>query len=91
MTQPPDDHTQALKRLTAEVERLNAHRFIALHNSPLRLIGYQFLRGLAFGLGSVVGATILVSLFGYWLSQIEFLPLIGEWAREIADQITAPR
>ena len=40
---------------------------------------------------SAVGATMLVSLAAWWLSQFEFLPIVGEWARQIADQIAQPR
>lgn len=69
----------AIRRLTAEVERFNNHRFVAVQNSRWRLLGFQFMRGLAFGLGSVIGATLLVSMIGWWLSQFEFLPLIGDW------------
>ena len=76
-----------LKRLAEEVERLNAHRFIRVHNSIWRLILFQFVRGLAFGLGSVVGATVLVSALVYALSQVDFLPIIGDWAKTIAREI----
>lgn len=75
-----------LTRLTDEVEKLNSHRFIAVQNSIWRLIGFQFLRGLAFGLGSVIGATLLVSIIGWWLSQFEFLPVIGDWMVILADE-----
>jgi hypothetical protein len=47
------------------------------------------LRGMAVGLGTVVGASILVSLLLYMLSQIDFLPIIGDWATEIANEIRA--
>jgi hypothetical protein len=47
------------------------------------MIGFQILRGLAFGLGSVIGATVLVSLLIFLLSNINFIPIIGEWANEI--------
>lgn len=77
----------AMLRLATEVERLNKHSFVRIHNSPVRMIAFQFARGLAFGLGSVMGATILVSLVVWWASQIEFIPVIGEWARQIADEI----
>ena len=73
--------TLALNRLAQEVERLNTHRFVVLHNSPLKLLMFQFFRGMAFGLGSVVGATILVSALAWWLSQFEFVPLIGDCLR----------
>ncbi len=73
--------------LREELVRLNNHRFVRIHNSLWRLTAFQFLRGLAFGLGSVIGATILVYLLVTMLSQIDFIPIIGEWARQIADMI----
>lgn len=76
-------------RLAREVERLNGHSFITLHNRPWRLLGFQFAKGLAFGLGTVIGASILVSAIAVALAQIEFLPIIGEWAAEIARQMEA--
>lgn len=76
--------------LKAEVSRLNRNRFVRLHRTIWGMFAAQFLRGLAFGLGSVVGATILVSFLVYALSQIDFIPVIGEWAKDIADIIKAP-
>ena len=89
--QKPDETQRAIERLTQEVERLNTHRFVTLHNSLWRLLGYNFLRGLAFGLGSVLGATLLVSFLVYWVAQIEFIPVIGEWAAQIVEQIEGKR
>ncbi len=77
----------ALDSLAIELARLNKHRFIRVQNSYWRLILFQFTRGLAFGLGSAVGATILLSAVTLWLSQIEFLPIIGDWAAQIVQQI----
>lgn len=76
-----------LARLADEVAQLNGHRFVTLHNSPLRLVGFHFLRGLAFGLGTAIGATALVSVVGLVLSQFEFIPIIGDLARAIIDEI----
>lgn len=73
--------------LTTEIRRLNDHTFIKMHNSRWRLAAFQFLRGLAFGLGTVVGATILVSLIAFVLSTIDFIPILGDWAARIAEQI----
>ena len=83
-----DSETKAtLEKLTKEVETLNQHRFIRVQNSVWRMMLYQLSRGLAFGLGSVLGATIVVSIVAWFISQIEFIPLIGEWASEILKQI----
>ncbi|MEM9477203.1 MAG: DUF5665 domain-containing protein [Pseudomonadota bacterium] len=73
--------------LRQELARLNDHRFMRLHESLPKMIALQFARGLALGLGTVFGATILVSALAYALSQIDFLPVIGTWATEIARQI----
>jgi hypothetical protein len=86
-----ETQTAAIRALTSEVARLNGHRFVKVHNSIWKLVGFQFARGLAFGLGSVLGASILVSVLAWWLSQIEFLPIIGEWASQLAQEIDIPR
>lgn len=86
-------HNQAamLTKLTTELHILNRHRFIRMHNSVWRLVTFQFLRGLAFGLGSVLGATVLLSVVVFWLAQFEWVPLIGDWLGQIADQIDPNR
>jgi hypothetical protein len=80
-----------IAKLAQELHRLNRHRFLKMYNSPLRLILFQFYRGLAFGLGSVLGATILVSVLAWWLSQFSYLPVIGEWISQLADQVEKTR
>ena len=78
---------QELRALRKELETLNRHRFVRIHNSLIRLVAFNFMRGLAFGLGTVLGASVLLSIVVWSLSQIEFLPIIGEWATEIARQM----
>jgi len=82
----PSLHSE-IARLRAEVSRLNAHRFIRVHNSWAHLIGFQFLRGLAFGLGTVVGASLLLSVVAWFLAQMDFVPILGDWAVIIAQEI----
>ncbi|PYG30539.1 DUF5665 domain-containing protein [Pelagimonas varians] len=76
-----------LQRLSDEVALLNSHRFVRIHNSLLRMVGFQLLRGLAFGLGSALGATALVSVAVLLLSHIEFVPIIGELASQVINEI----
>lgn len=85
-----DDTNERLDKLTSELETLNKHRFIRINNSLWRLILLQFTRGLAFGLGSVLGASILVSILVWWLAQFEFIPIIGDFAKQLIDWIDIP-
>jgi len=84
-----DRLTVEIAALRRQIESLNGHLFVRAQNSVPGLFGYNFLRGLALGLGTVVGATILVSVAAYFLSRIDFLPIIGTWAGEIAKEIQA--
>lgn len=68
-----------------EVERLNGHRFFRIHDRFWTMLWHSLARGLMMGLGTVVGATLLLSTLVWTLSQIEFIPIVGEWAREISD------
>lgn len=82
-----DSATQEMTALRRELERMNEHRLIRIYDNWVRLLWFQFLRGLAFGLGSVVGATILVSALVYLLSSVDFIPVLGEWASQIIQVI----
>lgn len=84
-----DELQDEIKSLRAEVEKLNAHRMLRVYNSWPQFLLSSFARGLMVGLGTVIGATVLLSLLVWSLSQIEFIPIIGDWARQIADIVTA--
>ena len=81
----------ALEALTQEVRRFNQHRFVKIQNSPGRLIMFQLLRGAALGLGTLMGATVLVSLLAWWASQFSFIPIIGDWLTQIVMEIEGGR
>lgn len=90
----PDDEIDALRRdirrLSEELEQLNSHRFVRIHNNLYRLLGFQLLRGAALGLGTAIGATALVSVVAVLLSQVEFIPILGDLARALIDEIQVP-
>ncbi|HQQ74484.1 MAG TPA: DUF5665 domain-containing protein [Pseudomonadales bacterium] len=67
--------------------KLSSHKFMTDYDSTRRQLFMQFMKGAAFGLGSVIGATLFVSLIIYLLSQVAFLPIIGEWIKVILAEI----
>lgn len=85
------DLANELRALRNEVAQLNSLSFVRIHNSVPRLLSYSLARGMAFGLGTVLGASVLLSLVVWSVSQIEFLPIIGEWAAKIAEQMQNQR
>ena len=72
-----------MQRLTRAIERLADRKFVSREDSTVKLLWAQFLRGMAFGLGSFLGATILVSVLVLFLSRMEVVPIIGDFAARI--------
>lgn len=86
-----DDLAKEVAALRAQVETLNNHRFLRVMNSVPRMLAYSFARGLAIGLGTVLGASVLLSVLVWVLSTINFIPVIGEWAAQIVNEINLKR
>ena len=79
--QPDADIT--IRSLHETLLQLNNQKVFTIYRSRRSILLLSFLKGTAFGLGSAVGATIVLSLTVYILSQIEFLPIVGEWVSEL--------
>ncbi|MBF0438613.1 MAG: hypothetical protein HQL93_05765 [Magnetococcales bacterium] len=45
------------------------------------------IRGILQGFGTVVGATVVVSIFLYILAQIDFIPIVSDWIQMIVKEM----
>ena len=62
--------------------------FMAYVQSPWRIIWTNLLVGIFRGLGVAIGATAVLAFLVWLLSLAGSFPLIGQYARELNDQIT---
>lgn len=76
-----------LEALRAEVKRLNEQRYFRYESSFFWVAVWSLSRGLFFGLGSALGATILVAFVVRMLGSIDFIPILGDWAQQIIEEI----
>jgi len=79
--------SKEVKALTKEIENLKELEFVKILKNPWRLMGLSFIKGVMVGFGSVIGATVLVALFIYLLSQISFVPIVGDFIKDIIQEI----
>ncbi|MEM9715399.1 MAG: DUF5665 domain-containing protein [Pseudomonadota bacterium] len=79
-----DDINQT-ERLAEAVEKLERSRFIQMHDRIWPLLWVNFLKGMAIGLGTVIGATVVLWMIVSILSQMDFIPILGEWAARLID------
>lgn len=77
------------KKLSEAIKSLNNNNIFKIYNSTKKILFISFLKGLASGLGWIIGATILVSLLTYILSQIEFIPILGDIVSQLIEEIEA--
>ncbi|MDG4647973.1 DUF5665 domain-containing protein [Roseibacterium sp. SDUM158017] len=78
-----------VRALREELAHLRRHRMFVIYQSVPRVLLLRFATGMAAGFGTVVGATLLLSVIVWALSQVEFVPIIGDWAVRISDEIEA--
>ena len=79
------------QRLNEQMDQLLNQPALRMQQSVIAMLWFNLLRGLAFGLGSVLGATILVYATVQILAQIEFIPILGDWAIQLIEQIEMKR
>lgn len=62
--------------------------FIRYSSSPWRVVWTNFVAGIFRGLGTVIGASIVIALLFWLLGFFSSLPLIGEYASKIRSEVT---
>ena len=78
-----DKGTEKVNETPAEISR----GYTRVHLSPLRLMWNNFLGGIAWGFGVVLGGTLVVAIVLFLLSKLDTVPLIGDFIGRIMDQI----
>ena len=61
--------------------------YTKIHLSTGKMIVNNFLGGLAWGFGTVLGATIVAALVLFILSQLNTVPIIGDFINNVMEEI----
>lgn len=84
----PDPRTGVdYEKLGRAVEETLVKDYVYLLHSTRRQIWSSFVRGVFVGLGTVVGATIVVALLVALLQQLGALPNIGHYFQSIGQEL----
>lgn len=77
------DMEQKLEKISLNLEKSKIAEYVDIMNKPIRLIYLNFIGGLARGLGTAIGLTVLAAALVCILQQIVDLPLIGKYIAEL--------
>jgi hypothetical protein len=58
-----------------------------VYRPPGKIFLHNLLGGIAWSLGTLIGATIIFALLGFILSKIGAVPLIGTWIARLVEFI----
>lgn len=84
---PEDRMLSEMEALRAELRQLNGQRYFRIESSMWSVAFWSLVRGLAFGLGSVLGGTLLLAFLVRMLGSIDFVPILGDWAQRLIEEI----
>lgn len=65
--------TKAILDLTKLVKQLRSQRYLQMVDNPRKFLFYNFLSGLASGVGSIFGATVVVGGLIWLLARLQIL------------------
>lgn len=65
----------------------NEVKYLNIHRSRWQIFWNNLIGGIAWGLGSVIGATIVVGILGFLLIQFRHIPFLGDLVNVITDTI----
>ena len=82
-----DNMVAETQKVKQELQKLNAHKLVQTYNSIPKMLFFLFSKGVAFGLGTFVGATIVVSFLIYLVSIVELVPVLGEWISLVIQEV----
>lgn len=84
----PDPHTGVdYEKLGRAVEQALVRDYIELVGNTKRQIWGAFVRGIFTGLGTVIGATLIVALLIWLLHQLGGLPVVGYYLQGVGQTI----
>lgn len=79
------DHPKEADKLSKSIDNLVYTMANFASNKPKKAFYIALLKGIAFGFGSVLGATLLVAVFIYILGKIQLVPVAGEFVQNILE------
>ena len=83
----PKSTTADYEKLGRTIEEVMVGDYIELLGNTRRQLRLSFLRGIAMGLGSVIGATLVVALIVWILHLFGGIPVIGHILQTTGSQI----
>ena len=81
------------KRTDAEYRQLGKmleDLFLERTSSTPRLLWYNFMRGIAYGLGIFLAGTVVIALLLWFLGLFDQVPVVGRFVQAVMNSVQSP-
>ena len=82
------DKPKQLKESHHERTAQSMENFVLYVSSPWRVVWVNFIAGIFRGLGTVIGASIVIAAIVWIVSLFTQVPLVGQYAKDIEDIVS---
>lgn len=82
------DNPKSLSDNHHERAAQSMENFVLYVSSPWRVVWVNFIAGIFRGLGTIIGASIVIAVIIWLLSLFTKIPLVGEYAQDIENIVT---
>lgn len=65
---------------------MGEENFNNVYRGRKKMMFDNFLGGIAWSFGTIIGGTILLLIIGFFLSKIDFVPIIGGWVHRVVQE-----
>ncbi|MBT4366180.1 hypothetical protein HOD15_02030 [Candidatus Peregrinibacteria bacterium] len=76
--------------LAKEIGKIKQMEVIKIFRHPWKFLGLSMVKGIMVGFGSVLGATVFLSIFIYLLARISLVPFVGDFVESVMAEIQGP-
>lgn len=84
MTAKDDKIVKQSVNFVKALKRVDLPGYMEVATNPWKVFFFSFLRGTGFGLGTLLGASIIFTVLAYIYRLLEKMPFFGEIFRDIA-------
>ena len=83
--------SESVANLAKIIKELRSKRYLQIADNPKKFLFYNFISGIASGLGTVVGASIVFAIIIWFLTKLIFVPHLGNWIVNLLNYVQSSR
>ena len=83
--------SESVANLAKIIKELQSKKYLQIVDNPKKFLFYNFISGIASGLGTVVGVSIVFAIIIWFLTKLTVVPHLGNWIIDLLNYVQNSR